>query len=148
MLDFADAPEIVFVMGLPAAGKSTWITKYLPTYGWIDPDRIKGLHPKYNPREPHLVHQWSKTIAIQMFNNVLKRRRGSWVIEGTGANAEEMVFNIKTAHNAGYATSLVYIKCTLTKVIVRNTYRARNIPVDIILELHGCIPLRSQRHGG
>jgi hypothetical protein len=45
-----------------------------------------------------------------------------------------MVFNIKAAHHAGYATSLVYVKCTLTKAMVRNHHRARNIPEEVILE--------------
>lgn len=134
MLDLSDAPEIVFVMGLPAAGKSTWISHYLPGYGWIDADRIKTLHPHYNPHQPHLVHGWSKAIAARMFTNVLKRCRGRWVLEGTGANVDEMVANLKVAHAAGFATSLVYVKCALTKVIVRNAYRPRTIPVDIILE--------------
>mgnify|MGYP000226895915 CR=1 FL=1 len=134
MLDLPDAPHIVFVMGLPAAGKSTWISHYLPGFHWIDPDRIKALHPRYDPHKPHLVHSWSKAIAMRMFDNALHRPQGNWVIEGTGANGDEMVYNIKTAHAAGYATSLVYVKCTLIKAIIRNTYRPRTIPTDIILD--------------
>jgi len=134
MLALSDAPEIVFVMGLPAAGKSTWISRYLPEHGWIDADRIKTLHPEYNPHQPHLVHAWSKAIAMHMFDTALARCRGNWVLEGTGANADELVNCIRQARAAGYATSLVYVKCMLTKVILRNIYRPRTIPLDIILE--------------
>src|SRR5690349_2662552 len=111
MLDVSDAPQIVFVMGLPAAGKSTWISHNLCDYGCIDPDRIKLLHPYYDPHQPHLVHAWSKTFALRLFDNLMQRCRGRWVIEGTGANADEMVYNLKIAHAAGYTTQLVYVKC-------------------------------------
>jgi predicted kinase len=126
--------QIIFVMGLPAAGKSTWIANNLPGYGWIDPDKIKELHPAYDPYKPHLVHGWSKAMASGLFDAILKRQFGHWVIEGTGANANEMVYNLQIAHEAGFITTLVYVKCSLTKVLLRNTCRPRIIPADIILE--------------
>jgi predicted kinase len=134
MLGLSFAPEIVFVMGLPAAGKSTWITKYLPNYDWIDPDKLKARHPDYDPHQPHRVHEWSKQLAMAKFKDILKYPCGLWVLEGTGADADEMVYNIKAAQHAGYSTSLVYVKCALNKAVVRNTYRERIIPREVILE--------------
>ncbi|NWF69191.1 MAG: AAA family ATPase [Chloroflexi bacterium] len=124
--------EIVFVMGLPGAGKSTWVSHNLKGFGIIDPDRIKRRHPLYNPHRPQLIHRWSKDIAARLYLNVLHMRVGRWVVVGIGSDADEMIFNMQAAQAAGFATRLVYVKCTLEKALARNGQRARQLPAELV----------------
>ena len=46
-------PELVVMMGLPAAGKS-WVAegRYTDTHSFVDCDAIKETHPDYDPLNP------------------------------------------------------------------------------------------------
>jgi len=43
-------------MGLPAAGKSTWVKANLPSDFVVDPDAIKANHDDYDPKDPAALH--------------------------------------------------------------------------------------------
>ena len=126
--------EMVFAMGLPAAGKTT-ITRNLftNTHTFIDPDAIKETHPDYNPKEAFKVHDWSKIEEEKMWLNALTTD-SDWVIDGTGVNAEKMVRRINQAKVMGFETKLVYVTCTLQTSIRRALKRVRQVPIDMIKE--------------
>ncbi len=127
--------EIVFTMGLPAAGKSTWIAANLAdSHTVIDPDAIKESHPDYDPKNPAALHAWSKEISEAMFADALAGGEGLWVVDGTGTNAEKMVRRIRQAEDAGFATRLVFIRCTLETSLLRNAARVRNVPEQVVRE--------------
>jgi len=127
-------PEMVFTMGLPAAGKSTVaVERFGDTHTMIDPDAIKESHPDYNPARPQDLHQWSQEVAEQMFAAAVESGDGRWVVDGTGTNAEKMVRRIKQSKAAGFTVRLVYVVCSLQTSIARNAARPRVVPVDVII---------------
>jgi len=67
--------EAVFLMGPPAAGKSTTRLKLFPELPVIDPDEIKKSLPGYDPKNPSRVHLQSKVIARKQFEELLLRLR-------------------------------------------------------------------------
>ena len=95
-------------MGLPAAGKSTWIAANLSTTHFvIDPDAIKEAHPDYDPKNPRPLHAWSARIAASHFATALLTD-DSWVVDGTATNADKVTKNMAAAKAAGFAVRLVF----------------------------------------
>ena len=124
---------VVFSMGLPAAGKSTWIAANLgDTHTVLDPDAVKESHPDYDPATPHELHVWSQEIVEAQWQAALTAGAGLWVMDGTGTNAEKMVRRINEAKAAGYRVELVYVRCTLKTSLQRNAARARVVPPAVV----------------
>ena len=129
------ASEMVFTMGLPAAGKSTTVAaRYATTHNVIDPDMIKESHPDYNPKAPEALHEWSSECAEQMFAAAIAAGAGCFVVDGTGTNAEKMARRIKQAREAGFFVRLLYVRCTIETSLRRNALRARTVPEFVIRE--------------
>ena len=131
-----NSASITFSMGLPAAGKSTYInTNYdLNKFQVIDPDAIKEAHPDYDPKNPAALHAWSQEETEKLWNAALLAGTGNYIVDGTGTNAEKMVRRINEARNAGYSIELIYVTCSLETSLARNAARARNVPEHIIKE--------------
>lgn len=126
--------EMVFLMGLPAAGKSTTAETIYADYTFIDCDRIKATHPDYDPKQAYLIHEWSSKMEEQMFLNALAEGTGNFVIDGTGTNAEKMVRRMNQAKAMGFVVTLVYVTCTLATSIRRAAKRTRQVPESMIRE--------------
>lgn len=126
--------EMVFMMGLPAAGKTTVAADMFPSHTHIDADAIKATHPDYDPRNAQDVHEWSMEIAYRMFDDALASHAGLWLIDGTGTNAENMVRRMTRAHDAGFRVQLVYVKCSLETSLRRAALRERVVPEFVIRE--------------
>lgn len=126
--------EMVFLMGLPASGKSTTAKSiYGSTHTFIDPDLIKESHPDYNPAEAYKIHDWSKAEEEKQWMAALISD-GQFVIDGTGTNAEKMVRRINQAQALGFETKLLYVTCTLETSIRRALKRTRQVPLEMIRE--------------
>lgn len=123
------------MMGLPAAGKSTYVSENLDTSGFevIDADAIKETHPDYDPKNPAPLHQWSKAEAARLLDAAYTAGR-SVIIDGTGTSAEKMVTRINRAKRLGYITKLIFIKVSLTTSLKRNAARPRVVPTEVIVE--------------
>jgi predicted kinase len=128
------AHEFVFMMGLPAAGKSTFVAAtFRSSHHVIDPDAIKAMHPEYNPACAFRVHDWSTEVAEVLFNAALAAG-GQWLLDGTGSNAEAMVRKMNLARAAGFRVRLVFVKCSLETSLSRAAKRTRKVPVSVITE--------------
>jgi len=129
-------PEIVFTMGLPGAGKSTVIDRLglLATHGVIDPDLIKTEQPDYDPKRPEVHHEWSSEEAERRFQAALAAGSESWIVDGTGTNAEKMIRRIREAQAAGFTTRLLYVRVRLATALSRNASRERVVPEAIVRE--------------
>ena len=130
--DSKTASTVVFTMGLPAAGKSTWTRSNLSSFTIIDPDAVKEAHSDYNANDPGALHGWSQVEVEKMWNSCLSKGEGNWVVDGTGTNSEKMVRRITQAQAAGYSTELVYVTCSLETSLIRNARRDRHVPEHII----------------
>ncbi len=126
--------EMVFTMGLPAAGKSTAIRErgLTETHTIIDPDLFKLEHPDYDPKDPGALHVWSTEQSERMFLRAVSTNGGRWVVDGTGVNAERMIRKMTTAKAMGFRVTLLYVQVSLTTALRRNAARARTVPEHVV----------------
>ena len=123
----------IFMMGLPAAGKSTYVASTFTTFNVIDPDAIKATHPDYNPKDPTPLHAWSKAESERLLDEAYQAE-DNVIIDGTGTSAEKMVSRVNRAKALGYTTKLIFLKVSLETSLKRNAARARVVPTEVIVE--------------
>lgn len=132
MISRPRAPEIIFTMGLPGAGKSSWVALHYPSYHRIDVDDIQQTHPLYTPYAPSLQYPWAKARAQAIFREALRLREGQWVYVGTGANLHNLLRRMTLARSHGYRVGLVFVDCSLTAALQRNASRERSVAETVI----------------
>ena len=129
--------KVLLTMGLPGAGKSRVLkTKYLGFVNsavLIDPDEIKKEKADYNPKAPHVYHEWSKAEARKRMYQAIANDQDI-VIDGTGTNAEKMIKWIRDFQASGYEVEVVYVKVSVRTAIERNANRERVVPEYLIRE--------------
>lgn len=130
--------EIVFTMGTPAAGKSTWAKANIAeTHEILDIDDLNQKFPGYDPSDPDVVeeaHHWARPRYRAMVNEAIESGEGRWVIDSTGTNREKMERIVTAAREAGFETRLVYVWCSLETSLRRNAARERTVPERVIRE--------------
>ena len=128
----------VFLMGGPAAGKSTVRARDYVGVPFVDADVIKSEHPDYDPSNPSVIHEWSSQEATRRFYALI----GSGydvVFDGTGNTAEKYVSFILAAQACGYATEVCYVSTDLKTALARNTARVRRVPDDVVRDRYARI---------
>lgn len=128
----------IFMMGGPAAGKSTVRAREYADVAFVDCDAIKSQHPAYDPKQPELIHEWSSQEATRRFYALLGQGVDV-VFDGTGNTAEKYVAFIQAAQVAGYATEVCYVTTCLATALARNSARARVVPESVVRERHARI---------
>jgi len=129
-----------FMMGLPAAGKSTVVEQLFDRdrVKVIDPDAIKRSIPGYRPDELDSadglrIHQLSKAKANAEFAEALADT-SSFVVDGTGTNFAALIKKIRAATAARFHTTLIYVTCPLSVALERNAKRERVVPERVLLD--------------
>jgi predicted kinase len=127
--------NVVFMMGLPAAGKSTWRkSSEYSHFAVVDCDEYKEAHPDYDPKNLTMaLHVESKAWSEEKFHSHIEND-DDFIYDGTGTNAESLVRRINATKEAGYKTTLVYISVSLETSLARNAARDRFVPEYIIRE--------------
>lgn len=127
--------KVIFMMGAPAAGKSTVSASIREFDGYkiLDCDEIKKEHPDYDPKNPSLVHEWSSSELERKFQDQLNKDE-SFVVDGTGANSDKLIRRITEARQKGFVTELVYVVCSLKASLERNRQRERVVADDVVIE--------------
>lgn len=127
--------EMIFLMGSPAAGKSTISNEMFgDTHVFIDCDAIAATYPDYDPKNPSITHFRASAESERVFEAAIEVAQGCWVIDGTGANAERLVNSIHRARAVGFGVRLVYVRCTLETSLKRNASRDRVVPEEVVRE--------------
>jgi predicted kinase len=127
----------IFLMGIPAAGKSTLTRKRYGAdarYLIIDPDEIAEKLPGYSPKDPQITHGEASRLAEEQWQGALRARDRNIIFDGTGTKAEKLVRRMKEAKAAGYSTKLLYVTIPLELALRRNQERPRTVPEHIVLE--------------
>lgn len=125
--------KAIFMMGLPAAGKSTFARKHYPDLAILDCDAIKESHPDYDPKNPGALHAWSKQkLAVQFAEALLAGK--DFVHDGTGTSVENLIAKMRAAQGAGFSADLVYVTVPMSVSLRRNAARPRVVPECVIRE--------------
>ena len=127
--------KAIFMMGGPAAGKSTVRQRDYAGLAVVDCDEIKREHPDYDEKNPSATHDWSSAEATRRFYAALGAGVDV-VFDGTGNTAEKYVAFINAAQAAGYATEVCYVATDLATALARNARRARVVPEAVVRERH------------
>lgn len=130
--------KAVFMMGGPAAGKSTVRERDYGEMIVVDADAIKAEDPRFDPLNPNALHEWSSQEATRRFYAALGTGRDV-VFDGTGNTAEKYVAFIAAAQACGYATEVCYVATDLATALARNATRPRVVPESVVRDRHARI---------
>ncbi len=123
--------KAIFLIGPPAAGKSTTRSELYPNYLVIDPDELKKDLPGYDPKNPSKVHMASKILSRKLFERYLSSNE-SFVYDTTGGNEERMIKEIMEAKEKGFKVILLQVTCSLNVCLERNRLRERTVPDEVV----------------
>jgi predicted kinase len=130
-----DAKNFTIMMGVPAAGKSTVANRMFgETHQFIDCDAIKQSHPDYDPKNPGVLHAWSKAVEKGMLNEAFTNPESNIVYDTTGTNYRKVMNYANKAVKAGYEISIVFVTVPEAESLRRNSLRERVVDEPILLE--------------
>lgn len=137
----------VFMLGLPAAGKSTVIEErygHLRRQGLmtvVDLDQEITAHPWFDPKDPDAVYHrrgaytWAEARTEERFTNALQDpslRRV--IVDGTGTKQERQIRRMQAARDAGFFVKVIYVRVPVQEAITRARFRKRNVAQERIEE--------------
>jgi predicted kinase len=126
-------PSAVVLMGLPLAGKTTWIDQNIDgSFLRISADQIKEAHPDYAPDRAYELHQYSVKVAEE---NLLRaaERQADMVVDSGSINNSYTKRLLGTLRRCGYHIKLVHIRTPLMVCLDRNEARERKVPAEDIV---------------
>lgn len=128
-----ELPKATILMGLPLAGKTTWIENNTPkTEAVVSADRIKEAHPDYNPNRAELLHQYSVSMAEKEVEEHAKNQVNFTLDSGSINNSyTRRLIGLLKAN--GYHVRLVHIETPLLLCLERNQNRTRKVPAEEII---------------
>jgi len=133
----------VFMVGLPAAGKSRQIdiryrSRNLPMTV-IDLDAEMVNHPQYDATDPDAVYRldeawsWANARVESNFQAALTNTTYSRIIvDGTGTNIERQVRRMGEARAAGWFVKVLYVRVPVKTAIQRAMLRTRRVSPERI----------------
>lgn len=121
-------PKAIILMGLPCAGKTTWIKeKGLSQYKIISADDLKESHPDYNPNSTQALHEWSVQEAENLVDYAIVQKQ-DFVFDSGSINNSYTVRIINKLKAASYYVELVHVKTPYPVCLERNKLRERKVP--------------------
>lgn len=133
-----DKPEAVILMGLPLAGKSTWIEDNNEfNYKVISADDIKINHPLYDPKHTEKLHQYSVEKARELLYSTMENKE-NFIFDSGSINTNYTIDIINVLVKNNYFIVLVHIKTPYTICLERNKIRERQVPEHSIFDKAIC----------
>lgn len=121
-------------MGLPLAGKTTWINENIPMNQYIvSADRIKETHPDYNPDDCEVLHEYSVSEAEKMMNE-LSDGQYDIIMDSGSINNRYTKRIIAMLKSKSYYVELVHVKTPYDVCLQRNKLRERKVPESAIID--------------
>lgn len=129
------APTATLMMGLPAAGKSTYRRndEALSALEALDCDELKELIPGYSPKAPMEVHEFSKALERLQLKALLAAGQ-DFVWDGTLSSVRSATKKVALLRAAGFRVRIVFVKVSLATSLARNAARERNVPTSVVRE--------------
>lgn len=130
--------EAIFMLGLPASGKSTFIEEnYSNDYTIVSADKIRLKHPDYNPLRPQDIHEECVALAEKRMYEIGKTK-ANVVMDGGGINNKYTIRIMTKMKEYGYITKVVFIDTPTQVCIDRNKQRVmhgeRFVPDSAIID--------------
>ena len=135
--------KAVFLAGGPGSGKSYVVSRTTGGSGLklVNSDdafenllRKAGLSLKMpsSEEEPRdVVRGRAKEITAKKKENYLEGRLGL-IIDGTGREAEKILFQKRQLEELGYDTYMIFVNTSLDVALQRNAERPRSVPESIV----------------
>ena len=120
--------EGIFMLGLPGSGKSSWVKEHLSlnkNLFLVSADEIRLAHPKYDPKNPELIHEECVGLAEMMVYDLICSC-DSFIMDGGGINNSYTKRIIEKCKTEGYYIKIVFINTPLDVCIQRNKQRISN----------------------
>jgi len=125
---------MVYMMGAPAAGKTTVSRRMYADATFVDADEIAMRMPEYEAEHPERVHEAAMEIYEKVLEDVTRmNNEGLVVVDGTGYNVERMTERMTRSKECGWKVELTYVVCPLEVSIQRNKTRGRTLPEDVVV---------------
>jgi predicted kinase len=126
--------KAIVLMGLPLAGKTTWIQQNVDSeiYKIVSADALKERHPDYDPENAEALHEWSVQRAEEFMNHYSKNY--NIVMDAGSINNSYTKRIILMLKSKGYFVQLVHIKTPYYICLKRNKERIRKVPEEAILK--------------
>lgn len=124
----------IITMGLPCAGKSTWIkNRNISGMQVISADALKEEHPDYDPENTEVLHEWSVQAAENIVDYCIDQETSFYFDSGSINNSYTLRI-IKKLTAAGYRVTLAHIKTPYQVCLDRNLKRERKVPEHAITD--------------
>lgn len=126
------SPVAVFVIGVSAAGKSSYAFMHFPSNEWniIDPDIFLAGHPLYKPESPGAAHEATRHLTEEYFRKALTSKENFVLV--TTSEKQYLIPRIEAAKNEGFCIDLIYVCTTLAEAMLRNRLRTRKVPQSLL----------------
>ena len=137
--------KAIFLAGGPGSGKSYVVRRTTGGTGLkiVNSDdafenllKKAGLSLKMPPEEEERkekVRARAKEITAKRKGNFLDGRLGL-VIDGTGREAEKILFQKRQLEELGYDTYMIFVNTSIDTALARNAKRARSVPESIVVK--------------
>jgi predicted kinase len=127
--------KVILFIGNSGSGKTTYIENNYKNneYTIINPDSFLEKHPDYEPLNPAPLHNWSKAQANNAFYNAIAENKHI-IYDSTGTDTDSMYKKIVELKKFNYRIKLIYVKVKLETAIKRNSTRARQVPLEILIK--------------
>mgnify|MGYP002010756195 CR=1 FL=1 len=136
-------PVAIFMMGLPASGKSTVIDQFINEklklesndFIHIDPDLFMRKHPDYNNSHPEEFNKLGVILSSKILNKIYDSKY-NFIYYGTGKNYSQYMTMINKTHKLGFNTILLNILIDKLEAKKRSKKRKRKVPDNIINKIN------------
>ena len=137
-------PVSVFMAGSPGAGKTETSRAYVAQFSEqgnevlrIDPDEYRQYIPGYNGGNSWMVQSAVSLLVERVIDRALHQKQ-SFILDGTFANLQKSIDNIKRCLDRGRFVQILYVYQTPSLawhfVTAREAIEGRNIPFERFAE--------------
>ena len=136
-------PMAIFMMGLPASGKSTVIEQFIKDqlklknndFIHIDPDIFMKKHPDYNNSHPEEYNKLGVILSSKILNKIYDDNY-NFIYYGTGKNYSQYMTMINKTHRSGFHTILLNVLLDKKEAKKRSKKRKRKVPDNVINKIN------------
>lgn len=149
-------PIAIFMMGIPASGKSSSIDIVLPELSLtredfihIDPDIFMSLIENYSNNQASNFNKQGVIISNRILSKIYESsKKHNYIYYGTGRGYKSYITMINKANKLGFYTILVRVDLVLEEALKRSKKRKRTLNNNIIRRINNSLKEKHRRKKG